>query len=124
MRHQRRDDSASNQWTTLASLTLPRAYTVTAAANGKLYTIGGSDVSRLLQRVSEYDPATNTWTDKAPLPTPLNSQLGAAVVGTTIYVPGGGTATPGRTTARRPNETTRGRQVHRCRAAGHAAGRS
>ncbi|MCX6033312.1 MAG: S8 family serine peptidase [Chloroflexi bacterium] len=38
--------------------------------------------------VEEYDPATNTWTTKASMPTPL-SNVTAAVIGGKIYVPGG-----------------------------------
>ncbi len=80
---------AANQWTQLASLPFARAYTVSAAFNGRLYTIGGSDLNAIYNTVTEYNPGTNTWTTKAPMPKKLNSQLGATVIGSIVYVPGG-----------------------------------
>src|SRR5205807_623217 len=48
-----------------------------------LYAIGGGTAT-----VEAYDPATDTWTTKAPLPT-MRSYTGAAEVGGIIYVVGG-----------------------------------
>lgn len=46
-----------------------------------------------------YDPARDRWVAKAPLPTPRHG-LGAAAVGTRIYVAAGGTRPgPSRTDA-------------------------
>lgn len=80
---------SANVWTGLASLPFARAYTVSAAANGKVYTIGGSDLKFLYNTVTEYNPASNTWATKAPMPKKINSQLGATVIGGLIFVPGG-----------------------------------
>ena len=37
--------------------------------NGKIYAIGGSNSGGYLRIVEEYNPATNTWTTKAIMPT-------------------------------------------------------
>ncbi|MEP7347139.1 MAG: kelch repeat-containing protein, partial [Gemmatimonadaceae bacterium] len=79
----------TNQWTALASLPFPRSHTVTAAANGRLYTIGGTNGTVIFNTVNEYNPSSNTWTTKAPMPRELNSQLGATLIGSRVYVPGG-----------------------------------
>lgn len=80
---------ASNQWTTIAPMPVARSYTVTASANGRLYVIGGSDATSIYNLVTEWTPSTNSWATKAPLPTKLNSQLGATTLGSLVYVPGG-----------------------------------
>ncbi|MEP7345633.1 MAG: kelch repeat-containing protein [Gemmatimonadaceae bacterium] len=80
---------SANHWTALANLPVPRAYTVTAAANGKLYTFGGSDTKLSFNHVTEYNPATNTWISRKPLYKKLTSQLGATTIGSLIYIPGG-----------------------------------
>lgn len=67
------------------------------AHGGKLYRIGGLDArnpagaEENLHSTSSfacYDPATNAWTDLAPLPAPRSSH-NAVVVGDTLYVVGG-----------------------------------
>jgi hypothetical protein len=37
------------------------------AVNGKIYAIGGEGGGR--HKVEEYDPATDTWATKTPMPT-------------------------------------------------------
>lgn len=80
---------AANQWIGLASLPFPRSHTVSVAANGRLYTIGGTDGTAIFKDVTEYNPSSNTWTTKAPMPLKLDSQLGATLIGSLVYVPGG-----------------------------------
>ena len=60
-----------------------------AAVNGKIYVIGGRNpYSGVLDVVEEYDPATDTWTTKAPMATDrYNSR--AVAVNNKIYVIGG-----------------------------------
>src|SRR5258706_12344407 len=74
---------------------------VAGVVNGKIYVIGGAgpmpDASppvirprqpqRSLGTVEEYDPATNKWRARAPMPTPCNHMGGEAVNGK-IYVIG------------------------------------
>ena len=39
-----------------------------AAVNNELYVVGGSVDATSSGRVDVYDPGTNTWTKKAPIP--------------------------------------------------------
>ncbi|MBC8458377.1 MAG: IPT/TIG domain-containing protein [Deltaproteobacteria bacterium] len=70
-----------------------RAVLSTAVVNGKIYAIGGSaaveGVHTNLSTVEEYDPATNKWTKKADMPTPIDTYITASVVNGKIYVIGG-----------------------------------
>jgi N-acetylneuraminic acid mutarotase len=57
--------------------------------NGKIYAIGGyNDSSGCLSTVEEYDPATDTWTTKTPMPT-TRAGLAIGVVNNKIYAIGG-----------------------------------
>jgi N-acetylneuraminic acid mutarotase len=61
----------------------------TVTVDGKIFAIGGrNQVSRYLDINEMYDPATNTWVQKAPMPTPRNS-FAIAVYENKIYVIGG-----------------------------------
>ena len=61
-----------------------------AAAAGKLYVLGGLAIvqGRATARTFEFDPATSSWTEKAPLPTACGA-AGTAELGGKIYVAGG-----------------------------------
>ena len=67
--------------------------TVTNAAGQSIvYAIGGATVVSpltLLRKVSAYNAATNTWTERRPLPVPLYLSNGAGVINGKIYVSGG-----------------------------------
>jgi len=71
-----------------------RAALVAIEVNNKIYAIGGVDCVggcyRPLAVNEVYDPATNTWTTKAPMPT-ARFRISAATVNGKIYVFGGGT---------------------------------
>ena len=69
--------------------------------NGKIYAIGGARVwpGQAVSTVEEYDPATDTWTTKAPMPTARRS-LSTSVVNGKIYAIGGKEATTGVAVAR------------------------
>ena len=60
--------------------------------NGVLYAVGGNNTSCTpsctLGTVEAYDPASNTWTPKVPMPT-RRSRLGLAVVNGVLYAVGG-----------------------------------
>jgi N-acetylneuraminic acid mutarotase len=83
-----------NTWTTKANMPTPRANPGTCVVNGKIYAIGGetagggctSPVSS--QKVEVYDPTTNSWTTKAPMPTGRES-LSLSAVNGKIYAIGG-----------------------------------
>ncbi len=80
-----------NSWSLRSSSPL-RYFAASAVLNGSLYILGGTtDFENLLggsDRVDAYDPVTNTWAQKAPLPTPL-ARAGAGVVNGILYVAGG-----------------------------------
>lgn len=86
---------ASNSWSARAAMPRGRVGLAAAVVNNPehqpiLYAIGGDD-GRLvtLATVEAYDFATDSWSTKAPLPTPLESTNGAAVIDGKIYVSGG-----------------------------------
>jgi hypothetical protein len=63
--------------------------------NGKIYAIGGSTLAEsspytggIVATNEEYDPATNTWSFKKPMPTP-RMNFGIAVYNNKIYCIGG-----------------------------------
>jgi N-acetylneuraminic acid mutarotase len=57
--------------------------------NGKIYVFGGqNDTTGVLNSVEEYDPATDVWTSRAPMPTPRYT-LAACALEQSIYVLGG-----------------------------------
>jgi N-acetylneuraminic acid mutarotase len=67
-------DPATNQWTTRARMPKVRWDAASAIVAGKLHIIGGygeqADGRTAAYRTHfVYDPATDTWTTKAPLPT-------------------------------------------------------
>jgi N-acetylneuraminic acid mutarotase len=96
-------DPSSDKWTTKAPMLTARAYLVVASVSNKIYAIGGltgADLNHVtyIKATEEYDPATNTWTEKSPIPisaTPVNSVLGnffmaGAALNGKIYVATGG----------------------------------
>ncbi len=89
--------AASNSWITRANLPTARhslalATVTNAAGQSVVYAIGGAtDVYpvTVLRKVTAYNVATNTWTDRRPLPVPLAWSNGAGVINGKIYVSGG-----------------------------------
>jgi len=75
-----------------------RAWTRAAAGNnGKVYVAGGTDETNIaLNTVLEYDPATDTWTSRAPMPT-ARKDLGLAKAGNGRLYAIGGRASSGDT---------------------------
>ncbi|MGG0939846.1 kelch repeat-containing protein [Brevibacillus centrosporus] len=70
------------------------SYATGAAVNGLFYVIGGKKASdNTAANLNQcYDPATNTWTQKAPMPTArYGMSTNAIVIGGDIIVPGGTT---------------------------------
>ncbi len=95
-------DPRTDAWRTLAPMPTKRGAAGAAAAGGKLYVIGGAgpvpgasdpairpgQPQRSLNTVEEYDPATNRWRTRSPMPTARN-HMGAEAVGDKVYVIGG-----------------------------------
>jgi len=95
-------DPAVDTWKALAPMPSKRGSPVAAAVGDKIYVIGGVSIlpgstetalgfktpQASVGTVEEYDPATNTWRERSPMPTPRNHTTAAAVNGK-IYVIGG-----------------------------------
>ena len=79
-----RYDPKTNQWETLAPMLTPREGLASTFLNGKLYAIGGQDLSS----VEIYDPDTNTWSVGVALPGEVNHGTAITVHGK-IYLIGG-----------------------------------
>lgn len=83
-------------WETLAPAPTKRTEVTAAVLGGKIYLLGGfaepslSNLSNMTitDRVEVYDPATNAWTTRAPLPVGLH-HAAAVVAGNRLYVIGG-----------------------------------
>lgn len=109
-------DIAANRWSSRAPMPTAREGLAVAVVNGILYAIGGNvrgsssstssssaallagasptlrfnlqSADHALGTVEAYDPATDSWTVKASMPTP-RSMLGVGVVNGIIYAVGG-----------------------------------
>lgn len=96
-------DPADSTWREAAPMLTPRGALALAVLDGKIHAIGGNAAGGAGLRPHEhgvpeadnsvgthevYDPAADTWTRLAPLPTPRN-HLGAAVIDGKIHVVGG-----------------------------------
>ena len=88
--------SDPGSWHTAASMPTKRTEVATATLEGKIYVVGGFEKPRLgnvmnfaiTPSVEVYDPETDTWASKAPLPVGLH-HIGIGVVGGRLYVIGG-----------------------------------
>jgi N-acetylneuraminic acid mutarotase len=97
-------DPATDTWTEKAPMPTARAVLSTSVVDGKIYAIGGSIRKTTMtgggetpsSAVEAYDPATDTWTTKAPMPT-ARMFLAAGVVNGKIYAIGGAIAAGGST---------------------------
>ena len=89
-------DPVTDTWTIKASMPTPRFSFAIAAYQNKIYCIGGlvgrgaPFSSSVTGAIEVYDPATDTWEVKKPMPTP-RAQLEANVVNGKIYLIGGRT---------------------------------
>jgi small nuclear ribonucleoprotein (snRNP)-like protein len=86
---------ASN-WISRAPMPTPRALLGVGVINGVLYAVGGQGGNDgnpygILGTVEAYDPATNSWSTKATMPTP-RSGIGVGVVNGVLYAVGGYTS--------------------------------
>ncbi len=95
-------DPAGDSWKALASMPSKRGSAVAATVNGKIYVIGGAALHpgssesavqptrphRSVDTGEEYDPKTDTWSERASMPTARN-HAAVGVVNNKIYVIGG-----------------------------------
>jgi len=87
-------DTVTGIWRPIAPMSAPREHLAVVVANKKVYAIGGRWGDRgNVATVEEYDPPTNTWHERSPMPT-TRGGLAAAVVmlpfgGERIHVVGG-----------------------------------
>jgi hypothetical protein len=82
-------------WQAKAAMPTPRAHATAVVVGGKIWVIGGEERNDVPSRAVEvYDPATDTWTLRAPLRTArVRPAAGAVEGGKKIVVAGGLTGT-------------------------------
>ena len=78
----------ASRWTPRPPLTMPRARMAVTSIEDLVYVIGGDTVTGVTAAVDVYDSSTGGWTSLAAKPTAV-ANIGAAVIGNKIYVPGG-----------------------------------
>lgn len=85
-------DPAKNKWTPRTPMPTSRGALAAAVIGGKIYAVGGAKKSffRLANTNANeaYDPATNKWVRRAPIPT-ARDHLTASVVDGRLYAIGG-----------------------------------
>ena len=95
-------DPPTDSWKAVTPMPKKRGSAVAATVNGKIYVIGGATVHpgssepalhptrphRSVGTVEEYDPKTNTWSERSSMPTARN-HAAIGVVNNKIYVIGG-----------------------------------
>jgi subtilisin family serine protease len=79
----------SNIWLPRASLAQPRRDLALGSINGVIYAIGGVKPTGISPGVAAYNPGTDSWSPKAPMPAARQAGDGAAVLSSLLYVPGG-----------------------------------
>ena len=81
-------DPETDTWTERADIPTPRFLPASSVVNGRIYVIGGGNpvvpAELALPTVEEYDPATDTWSRKADMPTPRHG-LSTSVLNGKIY---------------------------------------
>jgi N-acetylneuraminic acid mutarotase len=75
---------AGNTWVSKAQMHQARYGLGVAVVNGKIYAIGGYAENGVVGTNEEYDPATDTWTYKTSMPTPM-AEFATAVYQNKIY---------------------------------------
>ncbi len=75
-------------WRVLPPMPRGRGAAAVGVIDGIIHVAGGLRLGRATTLVDAYDPAFDTWTERAPLPVPLDHACGAAIGGT-FYVAGG-----------------------------------
>jgi len=93
-------DPKTDTWTSKAPMPTPRHHLTSAVVDGKLYVIGGrtgysnsSSHYVNLNTNEMYDPVSDSWTSKAPMPSNRSGLAATASADGNIYVFGGEDAT-------------------------------
>jgi N-acetylneuraminic acid mutarotase len=87
-------DPVADSYRAMAAMSVKRCSPIAEEVGGKIYVIGGLEPNengqgtRVTGRNQMFDPATNTWTERSPMPTARNHAF-AGVVNGKIYVIGG-----------------------------------
>jgi DNA-binding CsgD family transcriptional regulator/N-acetylneuraminic acid mutarotase len=76
------------RWESLAPLRTARSRLAAANYQGRILVIGGDTSAGTTGAVEEYDSSTNSWRARAGKLLPVTN-VGAALMGGTVYVPGG-----------------------------------
>jgi len=80
--------SEAMRWRDLAGMPTPRQGMGVVAYESQIYAIAGETAQGVSGAVERYDPTTNAWIARASKSVPA-TDVGAAVIGGLIYVPGG-----------------------------------
>jgi N-acetylneuraminic acid mutarotase len=95
-------DAGSDSWTKKKNMPRPVHHTSQTDLNGKIYMFGGFAAGtadglgwKPSDAASEYDPATDSWKELPPLPTPRGAPIAVTLNGK-LYVIGGGAMPPGK----------------------------
>ncbi len=87
-------DTETGTWASAAPMPTARGGMAAAVLNGRIYVFGGEGNAAAGNGIfavnEEFDAASNSWRTVAPMSTPRHG-TGGAVIGTTVYTPGGGT---------------------------------
>lgn len=79
---------AASRWQVEAVMPQPISGAAVATYEGTVYIISGLREDQISGVVNAYNPEDDSWSQKAPKPTPVKS-TGAVLLGEKIYVPGG-----------------------------------
>lgn len=80
--------NAPSRWQSLAPMSVARLGLAVAVYENQLFAIAGLSEQGPTGAVERYDPAADAWTDAAEKPLAV-WDVGAAVIGGKIYIPGG-----------------------------------
>ncbi|MGB3585620.1 MAG: malectin domain-containing carbohydrate-binding protein, partial [Tunicatimonas sp.] len=84
-----RDEPTACGWNDLAGSSLAKVEAQSAKVNGKLYVLAGFMAGLKITGATEiYDPATDSWSLGAPMPTPV-THMGATAIGDEIWIVAG-----------------------------------
>jgi N-acetylneuraminic acid mutarotase len=79
----------ASRWSTRAPIPEGRSAAAAGVLDGLLYVAGGYAVDTQVGRVDVYDPSTDHWGARAPLPITRHTDSPAVAVGGMLYVVGG-----------------------------------